>query len=67
MVFAKRLKSRLGEIIDKEQSGFMPGRNVCNIRLILDMIDYSDYILDDSFIVLVDFSKAFDTKSPIYV
>lgn len=42
----------------------MPGRNICNnVRLILDMIDYNEYILDDSFILFVDFYKAFDTIS----
>ena len=47
-----------------EQSGFMPGRNTCNnIRLVLDMIDYNEYIFDDSFILFVDFYKAFDTVS----
>ncbi len=61
-VFAKRLKLGLDDIIDEEQSGFIPGRNIVNnIRLVLDMIDYSWYIPDDSFILFVDFYKAFDT------
>lgn len=64
MIFAKRLKLGLEDIIDEEQSGFMPGRNICNnIRLVLDMIDYNDYVLDDSFILFVDFYKAFDAIS----
>lgn len=63
MIFAKRLKSRLYDIIDEEQPGFMHGRNICNnIHLMLDMIDYNDYILDDSFF-LINFYKAFDTIS----
>lgn len=32
-----------------------------NIRLILDILDYSDLILSDSFIFLLDYYKAFDT------
>lgn len=33
---------------DEEQSGFMHGRHVSNnIRLLLDMIDYNDLILDE--------------------
>uniref|UniRef100_A0A3P9LHW9 Reverse transcriptase domain-containing protein n=1 Tax=Oryzias latipes TaxID=8090 RepID=A0A3P9LHW9_ORYLA len=64
LIFAKRLKPGLDNIIDEEQSGFMPGRNIANnIRLILDMIDYNEYIKDDSFILFVDFYKAFDTIS----
>lgn len=42
LIFAKRLKIGLADIIDDEQSGFMPERNIVNnIRLILDMIDYN--------------------------
>uniref|UniRef100_A0A1A8GMK6 Reverse transcriptase domain-containing protein n=1 Tax=Nothobranchius korthausae TaxID=1143690 RepID=A0A1A8GMK6_9TELE len=32
-----------------------------NIRLVLDILDYSDLILDDSFILFLDFYKAFDS------
>lgn len=64
MIFAKRLKIGLDDLIDEEQSGFMHGRNICNnIRLVLDMIDYNDLIVDNSFILFVDFYKAFDTIS----
>jgi len=64
IIFAKRLKLGLNDIISEEQSGFMPGRNISNnIRLILDMIDYSEFILDDSYILFIDFYKAFDTIS----
>lgn len=60
-VFAERLKKCLDSIIDDCQSGFMRGRHICNnIRLVLDLIDYSDFIDDDSFILFVDFYKAFD-------
>lgn len=68
LIFAKRLKLGLNEIIDEEQSGFMPGRNITNnIRLILDMIDYNEYILDDSLILFIDFYKAFDTISHQFI
>ena len=54
----------MDDIKNEEQSGFMPGRNICNnIRLVLDMIDYDEYILDNSFILFVDFYKTFDTIS----
>lgn len=62
LVFARRLKKGLNEIIDEEQSGFMTGRHISNnIRLILDMIDYNCYIPTDSYILFIDFYKAFDT------
>lgn len=40
----------------------MPKRHISNnIRLVLDLIDYSYLISDDSFIFFLDFFKAFDT------
>lgn len=43
------------------QSGCMANRHISNnIRLVLDILDYSDVILDASF-VLLDFYKAFDS------
>ena len=60
--FAKRLKSVLESIIDETQSGFMRNRHIANnIRLVLDILDYPDLILDDSLILFLDFRKAFDT------
>lgn len=48
LVLAKRLKSVLHSIIDETQSGFMQKRHISNnIRLVLDVLDYSDLI--DSF------------------
>jgi len=62
LIFAKRLKKGLENIIDEEQTGFIQVRHISNnIRKILDMVDYNDYVLDDSFILFIDFHKAFDT------
>lgn len=64
LIFAQRTKPGLDDFIDEEQFDFMSGRNICNnVRLILDMIDYNQHILDDSWILFVDFYKAFDTIS----
>jgi len=41
--------------------GFMQGRLVILGRLILDMVDYNNFIEDASFILFIDFYKAFDT------
>lgn len=61
-IFAKRLKTVLDHIIDETQTGFMKGRHISNnIRLVLDLIDYAEYCPDDSFILFLDFCKAFDT------
>ncbi len=64
IIFAERLKKCLEQIIDDCQSGFMKGRHISNnIRLVLDLIDYNEYIDSESFIFFVDFYKAFDTVS----
>lgn len=40
----------------------MSGRYIIdNIRLVLDILDYSDLIQDESFILFLDFHKAFDS------
>lgn len=61
-IFAIRMKSVLDHIIDETQSGFMKHRHIANnIRLVLDLIDYSDLCNDNSLILFLDFRKAFDT------
>lgn len=62
MVYTRRLKKDLEEIIGETQTGFMSNRHISsNIRLVLDLLDYSDNIDNDSLIVFLDFYKAFDT------
>lgn len=62
LVLAKRLKYILNSIIDETQSGFMQKRHISNnIRLVLDMLDYTDLIDSDGFIFFLDYYKAFDT------
>lgn len=61
LVLAKRLKFILNNIIDECQSGFIHQRHISNnIRLIFDLLDYSDLISTDSFILFLDYYKAFD-------
>lgn len=58
---ASRLKSGIGNIISDTQSGFLPNRLIHNnIRLVLDLIDYSHLLEDDGIILFLDFFKAFD-------
>lgn len=59
---ATRLKQGVSSIISETQSGFLKDRNIHNnIRLVLDLLDYNDLISDDSFILFLDFYKAFDS------
>lgn len=61
-IFAKRIKNCLDTIIDETQSGFMRGRHIMNnIRLVLDLLDYNELVEHNSFILFLDFYKAFDT------
>ncbi len=54
MIFAKKIKCVLNDIIDECQSGFMTDRLISNnIRLILDILDYSDLIPDDSLLIFI--------------
>jgi len=56
LLFAKRLKSVLDSVIDETQSGFMTNRHIVNnIRLVLDLLDYSELIQEDSFILFFRF------------
>ncbi len=62
MIFAKKIKCVLDDIIDECQLGFMTDRLISNnIRLVLDILDYSDLIPDYSFLLFLDFYKAFDS------
>ncbi|XDV29585.1 hypothetical protein PO909_032690 [Leuciscus waleckii] len=50
-VYAKRLRTGLNKIISESQSGFMKGRHISNnIRLVLDVLDYSNLIHSDGLI-----------------
>ncbi len=67
-IFANRLKEGLNQIISESQSGFMKGRSIHNnIRLVLDILDYHEWIEDDGYILFWDFRKAFDTNTISYL
>ncbi len=62
LILSKRIKNVLNSIIDETQSGFLNNRHISNnIRLVLDILDYLNLISDDSFLLFLDFYKAFDT------
>lgn len=62
LVFAKRFKTGLDNIISETQSGFIKNRHIMNnIRLVLDLLDYSNEVHSEALMLLLDFYKAFDS------
>ena len=60
-VLALRLRPTLETLINQDQKGFMQNRNIsCNIRRILDIIDYAEEENLPGIIVSLDFEKCFD-------
>lgn len=55
LVYAKCLKKNLNEIINETQTGFMTNQHSNKIRLILDLLDYSNYTKSHAIIVFLDF------------
>ena len=59
---ANRLRLCIDDLIHPDQSGFVKGRNIGdNIRLIMDVIDYTENNNISGAILLLDIEKAFDT------
>lgn len=59
---AARLKKGVSSIISETQSGFLRGRSIQNnIRLVLDLLDYSYLVQGRGFVLFLDFYKAFDS------
>ena len=59
-----RLKSVLPTLIDKDQTGFIPGRFIGeNTRLIYDLMHYTETNDIPGILLLIDFEKAFDSIS----
>lgn len=62
LVYANRLNVGLDIVIAKTQTGFMKNRHIsCNIRLILDLLDYVNEINSEGLILFLDFYRTFDT------
>ena len=59
-MMANRLKPALEFVINQDQKGFMADRRIsCNIRRILDFIDYAERNDLPSLVVSIDFLKCF--------
>ena len=60
-ILANRLQLTFDNIIHTDQNGYIKGRFIgCNIRTILDMIEYSQLEKDSNLITFIDYEKAFD-------
>ena len=61
-IIAKRLKDTLPSIINEDQTGFIAGRFIGeNTRMIYNVIDYCETFHERGILIILDFSKAFDT------
>ena len=61
---AERIKTVLPKLINEDQTGFMQGRYIGeNIRLIYDLLNYTEEKKEKGMVLLVDFEKAFDSVS----
>ena len=59
---AERIKSILPKIIGEEQKGFLAGRYIGeNIRMLYDILSYTDTHNLPGMVMLIDFEKAFDS------
>ena len=65
---ANRMKSFLHKLIHHDQKGFMSGRFLGeNIRMIYDIITYAENEQIPGLLMLVDFEKAFDSISWVFI
>uniref|UniRef100_A0A670J4J4 Reverse transcriptase domain-containing protein n=1 Tax=Podarcis muralis TaxID=64176 RepID=A0A670J4J4_PODMU len=64
-IMAERLKKVLNNRIHKDQTGFLPGRQLRdNVRNLIDIIEYLDMSIDrQAALVFIDAEKAFDNIS----
>ena len=63
-VIASRLKRVLEKLIDLDQTGFISGRYIGdNLRLIYDMLQFTEENDIPGLLLLIDFEKAFDSIS----
>ena len=65
---AARIKNVLPNIIHESQKGFMKGRYIGeNIRLLYDMISITDNENIPGLLLMIDFEKAFDSVSWLFI
>ena len=58
------MKTTLDHIINKDQTGFIKGRSIVeNLRVIYDVMKFTEEQKIPGLIMLIDFEKAFDSLS----
>ena len=61
---AERLKTYMDKLISRDQTGFLKGRFIGeNIRLVYDLMNYTEQKHIPGLLMLIDFEKAFDSIS----
>ena len=61
-VIAKRVESKLSKLIHSDQTGFVKGRFIGkNVRLLNDLMEYTELKKVPGILLFIDFEKAFDT------
>lgn len=61
-VIAKRIEPKLSKLIHSDQTGFVKGRYIGqNVRLLNDLMEYTELKKVPGILLFVDFEKAFDT------
>ncbi len=65
---SNRIKSVLPNVISEDQTGFVPNRFIGeNIRLLYDILNYTENHQIPGMLLLIDFEKAFDTVSHSFI
>ena len=65
---AERIKTCLHSIINEQQRGFLEGRYIGeNIRLMYDLLNYTENNKIPGLLLLIDFEKAFDSVSHDFI
>ena len=60
-IITNRINPFLNDLIEKEKNGFLKARNIGdNIRLLFDIIDYTNHKKIPGAVLFVDLHKAFD-------
>ena len=64
LCIAERLKSVLPKLINEDKTGFISGRYIAeNVRLLYDIINYTEKAKIPGMLLLIDFETAFDSVS----